>query len=77
MPAELERIVTKALRKNKKERYQTASDLALDLKSLKQDLEVDARLKRSLPEKFGVPASGGSLSDAKTTWPEGGTRNRT
>ena len=29
------------------ERYQTAADLALDLKSLKQDLEVEARLKRS------------------------------
>src|SRR5207245_5071573 len=30
-PAELERIVSKALRKNKEERYQTAKDLALDL----------------------------------------------
>src|SRR3989454_10511357 len=48
VPAELERIVTKALRKNKEERYQTASDLALDLKSLKQELEVEARMKRSL-----------------------------
>ena len=48
VPAELERIVTKALRKKKEERYQTASDLALDLKSLKQELEVDVRLKRSL-----------------------------
>src|SRR5438876_8022488 len=48
VPAELERIVTKALRKKKEERYQTASDLALDLKSLKQELEVDARVKRSI-----------------------------
>jgi serine/threonine protein kinase len=48
VPAELERIVTKALRKKREGRYQTASDLALDLKSLKQELEVDARLKRSL-----------------------------
>src|SRR5438132_12541868 len=48
VPAELKRIVTKALRKKKEERYQTASDLARDLKSLKQELEVDARLKRSL-----------------------------
>src|SRR5438132_1796584 len=46
--AELERIIDKALRKNRDERYQTASDLALDLKSLKQELEVEARLKRSL-----------------------------
>ena len=46
-PAELERIVSKALRKNKEERYQTAKDLALDLKSLKQELEVQTRLERS------------------------------
>jgi serine/threonine protein kinase len=48
IPAELERIVTKALRKKREERFQTASDLALDLKSLKQELEVEARLRRSL-----------------------------
>src|SRR5438132_8888619 len=45
--AELERIIDKALRKNREERYQTASDLVLDLKSLKQELEVEARLWRS------------------------------
>ena len=48
IPAELERIVTKALRKNRDERYQTVKDLALDLKSLKQELEVEARLGRSI-----------------------------
>ena len=48
MPVELQRIVCKALRKNREERYQTASDLALDLKSLKQEIEVEAHLKRSL-----------------------------
>ena len=39
MPAELERIVAKALRKNREERYQTAKDLLLDLQSLRQRLE--------------------------------------
>ena len=48
VPVELERIVTKTLRKDREERYQTASDLALDLKSLKHELEVEARLNRSL-----------------------------
>ncbi len=48
VPGELDRIVTKALRKKKEQRYQTTADLALDLKSLKQELEVEARLKRSL-----------------------------
>ena len=56
VPAELERIVSKALRKDKTERYQTASDLALDLKNLKQELDVQVRLKRSLePDKSEGP----------------------
>ena len=45
VPAELERIVRKALRKDARERYQAAGDLALDLKGLRQELEVEARLK--------------------------------
>jgi serine/threonine protein kinase/Flp pilus assembly protein TadD len=48
VPAELERIITKALRKKRKERYQTAKELAHDLKSLRQDLQIEARLKESL-----------------------------
>lgn len=39
-PPELQRIVTKALRKKREERYQTIKDLQLDLKSLKQELEA-------------------------------------
>src|SRR5438093_2856548 len=38
-PAELQRILTKALCKNRNERYQTAKDLAADLKRLKQELD--------------------------------------
>src|SRR5262245_59122694 len=41
VPAELERIVAKALRKNREERYQTIKDLLLDLQSLKQRLEFE------------------------------------
>jgi serine/threonine-protein kinase len=40
-PAELERIVGKALRKNRDERYQTIKDLLLDLQSLRQRLEFE------------------------------------
>jgi serine/threonine protein kinase/Tol biopolymer transport system component len=43
-PAELVRIVNKTLRKDREERYQVVSDLLLDLKSLKQELEFQARL---------------------------------
>ena len=42
-PPELQRLVGKALRKNREERYQGIKDLLLDLKSLKQDLELEER----------------------------------
>ena len=45
---ELERIVTKALAKDKDERYQTVKDLLIDLKRLKQRRDVDAEIERSI-----------------------------
>jgi eukaryotic-like serine/threonine-protein kinase len=48
VPAELNRIVTKALRKKPIDRYHTTSDLARDLKNLKQELQLEARLKEVL-----------------------------
>jgi len=48
IPSELKRIITKALTKNRDERYQTAKDLAVDLRSLKRKLEVDAEIGRTL-----------------------------
>ncbi|MCM3872506.1 MAG: DPP IV N-terminal domain-containing protein, partial [Pyrinomonadaceae bacterium] len=59
-PAELERIVTKALTKNTDERYQTAKDMAIDLRRLKQRQEVEAEMERSA-------APGASSSDAAST----------
>src|SRR5262245_31675649 len=47
-PAELERIVDKALQKDCEERYQVIKDLLLDLKSLKLEIEVEAKLKRAI-----------------------------
>ena len=47
VPPELERIVTKALRKDPDARYQTAKDLLIDLRSLKDELEFQHRLERS------------------------------
>lgn len=49
VPAELERIVSKALRKEREQRYQTTKDLLLDLQSLKQQLDFEAKLERSVP----------------------------
>ncbi len=46
-PAELQRIIRKALRKECDERYQTARDLMVDLRSLRRDLEVASEIERS------------------------------
>jgi serine/threonine protein kinase/tetratricopeptide (TPR) repeat protein len=54
VPAELERIVTKALAKERDERYQTAKDLGLDLRRLKQRLEFEAELRRKAEGGSGV-----------------------
>ena len=64
MPAELERIVTKTLAKNKRERYQTAKELAHDLKNLKQELQIEARLKRT-PEADAASKERTTSSDAQ------------
>ncbi len=44
---ELERIVAKALSKDREERYQTSKDLLLDLKAVKHELEFQAGLERA------------------------------
>jgi Tol biopolymer transport system component len=56
---ELERIIRKALRKDKEERYQTAKDLLIDLRNLKKELEFSAELERSTPPISGKGISSG------------------
>jgi len=52
---ELQRILRKAVRKDPEERYQIAKELALDLKNLNRDLEIEKELERSVQ-----PATRGS-----------------
>lgn len=47
VPRELQRIVRKSLAKDRHERYQTARDLLIDLKSLTQELDAANKLDRS------------------------------
>lgn len=44
VPGELARITTKALRRDPAERYQTISDMLLDLRNLKRELDFNSRL---------------------------------
>jgi eukaryotic-like serine/threonine-protein kinase len=73
-PSELVRIVTKALRKDREERYQVVKDLWLDLKALRQELEFQDKLDRSSTpaEATGILVAGEStaaLSGPQATAP--------
>ena len=53
VPHELQRIVTKALTKDREERYQTVKDLLIDLRLLQRELEFEAKLSHSMqPELY-------------------------
>jgi eukaryotic-like serine/threonine-protein kinase len=65
LPTELQRIVSKALRKQRDERYKTARDLHNDLKDLKEEMSFAAKQRRSgqTERKQSVTAS---VEDAPT-----------
>jgi serine/threonine protein kinase/Tfp pilus assembly protein PilF len=67
VPAELERIVTKALTKDPEGRYQTAKDLLIDLRNLKRKLEVDAEIDRTVPPELRAVTSTAGGSQAHST----------
>ena len=61
VPAEMERIVSKMLAKDREDRYQTARDLLIDLKNLKLELELEAKLARA-----GQSDAGGGTSKVRS-----------
>jgi serine/threonine protein kinase len=50
-PAELERIILKTLVKDREGRYQTAKDLLIDLRRLKNQLEIETEIGRAIPTR--------------------------
>src|SRR5687767_121303 len=55
VPHELERIINKALRKDREQRYQTAKDLLIDLQDVRRDLEFQNKLERAVaPDHEGA-----------------------
>jgi serine/threonine protein kinase len=65
VPAELQRIVTKAIAKDADERYQTAKDMLIDLRSLKKRLEVQAEIDRTSSPEINVAADNADLKPQK------------
>ena len=52
IPSEIEEIISKTLRKDRNERYQTIKELLADLKEVKQELEFQDKLEKTIsPEK--------------------------
>ncbi|HEY6190295.1 MAG TPA: serine/threonine-protein kinase [Pyrinomonadaceae bacterium] len=66
IPPELQRIVSKALAKDREERYQTVKDLLIDLRNLKRQIELEKKRKRSAESKSSDEAIDGG-DDAGST----------
>lgn len=64
VPHEVERIISKAIRKDRENRYQTAKDLLIDLQDFKKEMEFQAKLQVS-----ARPGSGTSGSRARAEEP--------
>ena len=56
IPADLERIINKALRKDREDRYQSVKDLMIDLQDFNKELEFQAKLRRT-PKASPTPRS--------------------
>lgn len=69
VPGELERIIKKALRKDREERYQTAKDLLIDLRSFRKELEREAEMELSLPAASARSMSKGQSAAATAQYP--------
>ncbi|HKR60883.1 MAG TPA: protein kinase, partial [Pyrinomonadaceae bacterium] len=65
VPEALEWIVTKALTKDRDDRYQTAREILTDLRRLKQRLEAGAEMERSIPPPDTI-SGGHSMTNADT-----------
>jgi eukaryotic-like serine/threonine-protein kinase len=68
VPVQLERIVKKALAKDREERYQTVKDLALDLKNLRRELDIESEIERTVPPELrgGVSQTSGARAAVET-----------
>ena len=54
-PSEITKIISKCLRKDRDERYQTIKDVLIDLKDVKQDLEFQNKLEKTISSEKEEP----------------------
>jgi len=62
-PEGLQRIVSKALRKEREERYQTAREMLSDLTEIKRAQEIESKAGRSAPRKLKSAAPGNTSNN--------------
>ena len=67
VPSELDRIVAKALTKDREERYQNADDILIDLRALKLKLELDAVIERTVSPELRRGKSNGDVERMEST----------
>jgi serine/threonine protein kinase len=67
VPREFERIISKALRKDREERYQTIKDLSIDLKTFKEELTFAQKLERSQPLRSRVEPPTATVANESAT----------
>jgi eukaryotic-like serine/threonine-protein kinase len=67
LPAEMERIIFKALEKDRHLRYQSAADMRTDLQRLKRDLEIGRFAEQGLKPSSIEPEDAGLKGGSSTT----------
>src|SRR3989442_2272237 len=72
VPAELEMIIKKALRKNRDERYQSARDLLVDLRDLEREVEFANRMEHSVAPSISESTPPSSYSEQAAEIPTSG-----
>jgi serine/threonine-protein kinase len=65
VPAELQRIVRKALTKDVEMRYQSARDLLIDLKNLRRELDIKGEIERSTVPNRDLTAAASTESETR------------